>query len=103
MNIEYNKQKDTHMKKLFISSLLAIGLVSCGQSKQAAEKAAQEAAEIAALEAEDLLAKWKKAGKIGLVVGGVILVGYGIYKATPKVKAWWAEHRHHENEESEAA
>ena len=26
------------MKKLFISSLLAIGLVSCGQSKQAAEK-----------------------------------------------------------------
>lgn len=72
-------------------------------AKQAAEKAAQEAAEIAALEAEALLAKWQKAGRIGLVVGGVILVGYGVYKATPKVKAWWAEHRHYENEEREAA
>lgn len=72
-------------------------------AKQAAEKAAQEAAEIAALEAEALLAKWKKAGRIGLVVGGVILVGYGVYKVTPKVKAWWAEHRHYENKEREAA
>ncbi len=52
-------------------------------AKQAAEKAAREAAELAALEAEELLAKWKKAGKIGLVVGGVVLVGYGVYKVAP--------------------
>ena len=71
--------------------------------KQAAEKAAQEAAETATLEAENILGKWKKVGKIGLVVGGVILVGYGVYRVTPKVKAWWDEHRHHENEESEVA
>ena len=49
MNIEYNKQKDTHMKKLFISSLLAIGLVSCGQSKQAAEKVPTKTPEAEAL------------------------------------------------------
>ena len=72
-------------------------------AKQAAEKAAQEAAELAALEAEELFAKWKKAGKIGLVVGSVVLVGYGVYKVAPKVKAWWAEHKQHENEESEVA
>lgn len=72
-------------------------------AKQAAEKAVQEAADFTALEAEELLAKWKKVGKIGLVASGVILVGYGIYKAAPKVKAWWAEHKHHKNEENEVA
>lgn len=71
-------------------------------SKQAAEKAAQEVAERSALETEELIAKLKKAGKISLIVGGVIIVGYGIYKVTPKVKAWWAEHKHNESEESEA-
>lgn len=71
-------------------------------SKQAAEKAAQEAAERSALEAEEFIAKMKKAGKISLIVGGVIIVGYGIYKVTPKVKAWWAEHKYNESEESEA-
>lgn len=71
-------------------------------AKQAAEKAAQEAAERSALEAEELIAKLKKAGKISLIVGGAIIVGYGIYKATPKVKTWWAEHKHNEKEESEA-
>ena len=70
---------------------------------RAARYAAQAAAELTALEAEELLAKWKKAGKIGLVVGGVVLVGYGVYKVAPKVKAWWAEHKQHENEESEVA
>lgn len=72
-------------------------------AKQAAEKAAQEAAELAVLEAEELLAKWKKAGKIGLVVGGVVFVGYGVYKVAPIVKACWAEHKQHENEKSEVA
>ncbi len=72
-------------------------------AKQAAEKATQEAAELASLEAVELIAKWKKAGKIGLIVGGVIIVGYGIYKLTPKLKAWWEEHKHGANEENEAA
>ena len=72
-------------------------------AKQAAEKAAQEAAELAALEAEELIAKWKKVGKIGLIVGGIIIIGYGIYKVTPKVKAWWEERKHDANEEIEAA
>lgn len=68
-----------------------------------AKQDAQEDAELAALEAEELLAKWKKAGKIGLVVGGAILVGYSVYNSVPKVKAWWVEHKQHENEESEVA
>ena len=41
-------------------------------SKQAAEKAAKEVAERSALETEELIAKLKKAGKISLIVGGVI-------------------------------
>ena len=71
-------------------------------SKQAAQKAAQEAAERSALETEELIAKLKKTGKISLIIGGVIIMGYGIYKVTPKVKAWWAEHKHNESKESEA-
>lgn len=71
--------------------------------KQAAEKAAQEAAERATQETEDLIAKWKTVGTVTLIVGGALLLCYGIYKVTPKVKAWWAEHKHHGNKESEAA
>ena len=62
-------------------------------AKQAAEKAAQEAAELTALKTEKLIATWRKAGKIGLAVSGVIILGYGIYKVTPKVKSWWNERR----------
>lgn len=62
-------------------------------ARQAAEKAAIEAAEQAALKTEMLIAGWKKAGKITLIVSvsviGVAAVGYGIYKLTPKVKRWW--------------
>lgn len=58
-------------------------------AKQAAEKAAKEAAERAALEAEELAAKWKKGGIIVLAIGGAVILGYGIYKLTPKVKQWW--------------
>lgn len=61
--------------------------------RQAAKKATQEAAERAALETEELIAKWKKAGIITLVVGGVIILGYGIYKVSPKMKQWWNEHK----------
>ena len=58
-------------------------------AKQAAEKAAQELAERTAQEAEEIIARWKKAGKISLVVGGAIVIGYGIYKVSPKVTQWW--------------
>lgn len=68
-------------------------------AKQATEKAAQEAAMVAALEAEKFRVMWNKAGKIGFAVSGVILVGYGIYKAAPKVKTWWI--KHHENKAGE--
>ena len=62
-------------------------------AKQAAEKAAQELAERNAREAEAIIARWKKAGKISLVVGGVIIVGYGIYKISPQVKQWWNDRK----------
>lgn len=58
-------------------------------AKQASEKTEKEANEKAALETEEIIAKWKKAGKIGLGIGSVIIIGYGIYKATPKIKEWW--------------
>lgn len=72
-------------------------------AKQAAEKAAAEAAERAAIETEELIAKWKEAGKIGLIVGGVLIVGYGVYKVTPHIKKWWQERNHTDLEEDDAA
>lgn len=71
-------------------------------AKQAAEKAATEAAERATIEAEEIIAKWKKAGVFGLVVGGAFIVGYGIYKATPKVKEWWDERKQETKEDNNA-
>ncbi len=62
-------------------------------AKQVAEKAALEAAEQAVLDTEKLVAKWKKVGKIGLVVVGVTAAGYVIYKVTPKVKHWWKKRK----------
>ena len=62
-------------------------------AKQAAEKAMEKAAERAALETEELINKCKVVGKAGLVIGGVIIIGYGIYKVTPKVKSWWYERK----------
>ena len=70
-------------------------------AKQAAEKAAKEAAELAALEYEELVAKLKKSGKIGLIAGGVILAGYGIYSVAPKVKAWIKERKQGAEDENE--
>ena len=57
------------------------------------EKAMEKAAERAALETEELINKCKVVGKAGLVIGGVITIGYGIYKVTPKVKSWWYERK----------
>lgn len=63
-------------------------------AKQAAEKAACEATEIATMETEKLIAKWEKASKIGLIVGGVLIVGYGVYKIASHGKKWWQERNH---------
>ena len=70
-------------------------------AKQAAEKAAQEVRKIAAQKREQLIAKRKKAGKIGLIVGGVIICGYSISKVAPKVKAWWNERKNISKEKDE--
>lgn len=72
-------------------------------ARQAAEKAACEAAEKAAMETEELIVKWRKAGKIGLIIGGVALVGYGVYKVTPHIKKWWKERHQIESEENNVA
>lgn len=74
--------------------------------KQAAEKVAVETAERVTLETEKIIAKWKKTGKVVLIVGGIISVSYGVYKVTPKIKSWWNErkqHTQHTNEECDAA
>jgi len=68
-------------------------------AKKAAEKATREAAEIAAREQAEIIAKWKKTGKIGLIVGGVLIIGYGVYKITPHIKKWWQEKDQTEIEE----
>lgn len=63
-------------------------------AKQAAEIAARETAERTAIETEELITQWKKASKIGLIVGSVLIAGYGVYKVTPKIKRWWYEQTH---------
>lgn len=42
---------------------------------------------------KDTLEIAKKAGLVGLVVGGGIVVCYGVYKAVPKVKRWWKQRK----------
>ncbi len=70
-------------------------------AKNATEKATQAAAEKAAMEVERVIANWKKAGKISLLIGGVALTGYGIYKMTPHVKKWWCKRKHSIHKEKE--
>lgn len=60
-------------------------------TKQAADKLSKEVADKALSGAEKLGEKLQKAGKYGLVIGGVVLVGYGIYKGVKKAKTWWRE------------
>ena len=62
-------------------------------AKQATEKVVEKAAEHATIETEELINKCKVVGKAGLVIGGGTIIGYGIYKVTPKVKPWWYERR----------
>lgn len=72
-------------------------------AKLAAEKAAQEAAAQTALKTEALMAKWKNVGKIGLVASAAVIIGYGIYKTTPTVKAWWSDRKRSTNEKEHNA
>lgn len=72
-------------------------------TKQASQKAVHEASERVTRGTGKSIAKWKKAGKIGLIVSGVLIVGYGVYKVTPHIKKWWQERNHTELEEKDAA
>ncbi|MCD7880143.1 MAG: hypothetical protein LUG47_00395 [Clostridiales bacterium] len=62
-------------------------------AKQEAERKAFEVAEQSEKKHKELLTTWKKIGIIGITVGGIIAISYGIYKVTPVVKAWWEEHK----------
>lgn len=68
--------------------------------KQANEKAEKEAAKLAAVEAEEFIQQCKKRGVIGLIIIGSIAIAYGVYKAAPKVKKWWKEHKKYYNEDT---
>ncbi|MGF2190879.1 hypothetical protein ACQUD0_11130 [Vagococcus fluvialis] len=62
-------------------------------AQQASEEAMQAAKKRAVEEEAKIIAKWKKAGMIGLFVGGALIVGYGVYKATPHIKKWWNDRK----------
>ena len=63
-------------------------------AKFLANQVAGETKNCVAAEYEELIAKWKKAGKIGLAIGGVVVVGYIIYKVTPRVRKWWESRKY---------
>lgn len=35
----------------------------------------------------------KKAGKVGLIISGIVAAGYGIYKVVPHIKQWGINHK----------
>ena len=57
-------------------------------AREAAKKAAELAEQREAAAALKRWENWKKVGKIGLVIAGGVAVGYGVYKAVPRVKQW---------------
>ena len=61
--------------------------------RQAEKTATMKVAEQATLDTEEIIAKWKGVGKISLIIGGVLIVVYGTYQITPKVKAWLRERK----------
>ena len=63
-------------------------------AKQTSEKATHEAAKAVSIKTEELIFKSKNVGKIGLVIGGVLIVGYCVYKATPLIRRLWDERNH---------
>ena len=58
-------------------------------AKEAAKKAEEIVEEQATKQVLERIAKYKKVGKIGLIVSGIATTGYGVYKVAPKVKKWW--------------
>lgn len=59
---------------------------------QAAKKAAEEMEALNEKQAKELLEKIISTGKVCIIVGGIALIGYGVYKTTPQIKKWWNEH-----------
>ena len=70
-------------------------------AKEAAKKAAELAEKQELQELGQKIAKLKKAGKITLLVSGVAVTGYGIYKAVTHVKKWYNERKNTEVEETD--
>lgn len=62
-------------------------------ARQMAEKLKVEQARKEEEELEQIAASLKKAGKIGIIVTVTVVVGYGVYKAVPKVRTWWEERK----------
>ena len=60
-----------------------------------ANQAKKKAAELAAEEAEEFMRKCKKAEIAGLIIIGVVGIGYGVYKIAPKAKKWWKARKEH--------
>lgn len=65
----------------------------------AKETAKQALEDKPAKETFERIAKYKKIGKVSLVVSGVVVTGYGIYKVAPKVKKWWITRKEHTNKD----
>lgn len=62
-------------------------------ARQMAEKLKVEQARKEEEELEQIVASLKKAGKTGIIVTVTVVVGYGVYKAVPKVRTWWEERK----------
>ena len=62
-----------------------------------AEKIAEEKA---TKETIEKIVRYKKVGKIGLVIVGVTATCYGVYRTAPKVKRWWNSRKEVVNTES---
>lgn len=67
-------------------------------AKQATENIPEFSETITQVLDEEVMAKLKKAGIIGVTVTGTMLLVYGIYKFSPKVKAWWVERKKHDSD-----
>ncbi len=70
-------------------------------AKQEAEKAAKEADELAAKNREQFAENCKKAGIVILIVGGTVVLTYGIYKIVLKVKTMKEEKAEEEQKETQ--
>lgn len=65
-----------------------------------AREAENIAEEKATKETIEKIVRYKKVGKIGLVIVGVTATCYGVYRTAPKVKRWWNSRKEVVNTES---